>query len=348
MPETKLISAPDLESLSLELLVAAGATSGEAAIVAEHLVESSLLGHDSHGILRLPEYLGFVAEGSIVPGAEITVDKRSPTSAVVDCGLGFGPVGGVRAMETAIELASESGTGCVVTRRCNHVARLGAYVQKAAEGGLVALATCNSPIHGHFVLPAGGREGRLATNPIAYAFPTQGDPILADFSTSVAPEGKIRVYRNRGETLPEGWVQDAEGQPTTDPEQFYGPPRGGILPLGGVAAHKGYALGLFVELLGSSLAGLACDDPGTGGNGVCFVVIDPSRFVDLDTYRQLVSGTREYMKSAEPAPGVEEVLVPGDLEFQARQQRESAGVPVDPVAWQQIVEHAARLGVSLP
>ena len=193
-----------------------------------------------------------------------------------------------------------------------------------------------------------GREGRLATNPIAYAFPTQGDPILADFSTSVTPEGKIRVYRNRGENLPEGWVQDAQGRPTIDPEQFYGPPRGGILPLGGVASHKGYALGLFVELLGSSLAGLACDDPGTGGNGVCFVVIDPSRFVDLDTYRKLVSETREYMKSAEPAPGVEEVLVPGELEFRARQQRESIGVPVDPVAWQQIVEHAARLGVSVP
>ncbi|GIT30031.1 MAG: hypothetical protein Ct9H300mP1_20770 [Planctomycetaceae bacterium] len=107
----------------------------------------------------------------------------------------------------------------------------GAYVQLAADRGLVALATCNSPIHGHFVLPAGGRQGRLATNPIAYAFPTDGDPILADFSTSVTPEGKIRVYRNRGESLPEGWVQDAEGQPTTDPDRFYGPPRGGILPL---------------------------------------------------------------------------------------------------------------------
>jgi len=347
MTEVTLLAADVLESLARDLLSAAGASGPEAEIVAEHLVTSSLLGHDSHGILRLPEYLGFVAEGSIVPGAEITVERRSPTSAVIDCGLGFGPVGGVRAIEAAIELAVESGTGFVVTRRCNHVARLGAYVQVAAERGLVALATCNSPIHGHFVLPVGGREGRLATNPIAYAFPTDGDPILADFSTSVAPEGKIRVYRNRGESLPEGWVQDAEGHPTTDPERFYGPPRGGILPLGGVAAHKGYALGLFVELLGSTLAGLECDDPSTGGNGVCFVVIDPARFVDLGTYRQLVAGTRDYMKSAAAAPGVEEVLVPGELEFRARRKRLAEGVPIDPVAWGQIVEHAQRLGVEV-
>ena len=347
MTQVTLLAADVLETLARDLLSAAGASGSEAEIVAEHLVTSSLLGHDSHGILRLPEYLGLVEEGSIVPGAEITVERRSVTSAVVDCGLGFGPVGGVRAIETAIELATESGTGCVVTRRCNHVARLGAYVQLAAERGLVALATCNSPIHGHFVLPVGGREGRLATNPIAYAFPTDGDPILADFSTSVAPEGKIRVYRNRGESLPEGWVQDAEGHPTTDPDAFYGPPRGGILPLGGVAAHKGYALGLFVELLGSSLAGLACDDPGSGGNGVCFVVIDPARFVDLDAYRPLVAGTRDYMKSAEPVAGVEEVLVPGELEFRARRQRLAEGVPIDPVAWGQIVEHAGRLGVEV-
>lgn len=344
------VRLPDasLKSLGRQLFVAAGANQEEAAIVTDHLVDSSLLGHDSHGILRLPEYLGYVAEGSIRLESKVTVDRRSATTAVVDCGGGFGPVGAVRAMDVAIELARESGTGCVVTRRCNHVARLGAYVQAAAEAGLVGLASCNSPIHGHFVLPAGGCEGRLATNPLAYAFPTDGDPILADFSTSVTPEGKIRVYHNRGEQLPEGWVLDAGGQPTTDPEQFYGPPRGGILPLGGVAAHKGYALGLLVELLGSTLAGLRCDDPETGGNGVWFLVIDPGRFVPLEEFRQLVSGTRNYMKTSPPMTGVDEVLVPGDLEFRVREERLAEGIPVDPVAWEQIEQHADRLGVTLP
>ncbi|HAA62433.1 MAG TPA: hypothetical protein DCE39_16040, partial [Planctomycetaceae bacterium] len=102
MSDATVVAAPVLESFSQKLLIAAGATDREAEVVADHLVESSLLGHDSHGILRLPEYLGFVAEGSITAGAEITVDQRSPSSAVVDCGLGFGPVGAVRAIETAI------------------------------------------------------------------------------------------------------------------------------------------------------------------------------------------------------------------------------------------------------
>src|SRR5262249_51697384 len=159
-----------------------------------------------------------------------------------------------------------SGVACVTTRRCNHVSRLGAYVQQAAGRGLVALATCNAPVGGHFVVPWGGTQGRLGTNPFAYAAPTGGDPVVADFATSVAPEGKVRWYRNSGLPLPDGWVQDAEGHPSNDPRAFYGPPRGGLLPLGGPAGHKGFALSLLVEILGSALAGLASTDPSTVGN----------------------------------------------------------------------------------
>ena len=102
----------------------------------------------------------------------------------------------------------------MITRRCNHIGRVGAWVQLAADDGMIAIATCNSPIHGHFVLPWGGREGRLGTNPIAYAIPTGGDPIVADFSTSVAPEGKIRFYRNEQKKVPDGWIVDPHGNPT--------------------------------------------------------------------------------------------------------------------------------------
>src|SRR5262249_62146040 len=124
---------------------------------------------------------------------------------------------------------------------------LGAYVQQAAECGLIAIATCNSPIAGHFVIPWGGKQGRLATNPIAYAVPTGGDPILADFATSVAPEGKVRWYRNAGLPLPPGRIQDADGVPSTDPDAFYGPARGGLLPLGGPVGSQASALGLLRE-----------------------------------------------------------------------------------------------------
>jgi uncharacterized oxidoreductase len=305
------------------------------------------MGHDSHGVMRIPEYIGFITDGSLKPGTPIEIERTGPTTAEVDCGYGFGAVGGERAIRIAIEIAREHNTACVITRRCNHVGRLGAYVQMAADEGMIALATCNSPIYGHFVLPFGGREGRLATNPIAYAAPTGGDPIVADFSTSVAPEGKIRFYRNEGKPVPDGWILNANGEPTNDPNDFYGPPRGGILPLGADAAHKGFALSLLVEMLGSALAGVGSRDTEVFGNGVCFIVIDPSSFCPLDRFRKLMDETVAYVKSSPPAPGFEEVLAPGELEFRTMRRRLEAGIPVDDSTWDAIKEHADRFSVPI-
>jgi LDH2 family malate/lactate/ureidoglycolate dehydrogenase len=182
---------------------------------------------------------------------------------------------------------------------------------------------------------------------LAYAVPTGGDPIVADFSTSVAPEGKIRWHRNEGKPVPPGWVVDAHGQPTTDPAAFYGPPLGGILPLGGAAGHKGFALGLLVEILGSALAGLSTTDQTITGNGVCFLLVDPSAFGPIVRFKQLVDEMAAYIKSSPPAPGFEEVLLPGELEFRTRRRRLQSGVPVDEVTWQALESHARRLHVDL-
>jgi uncharacterized oxidoreductase len=276
----------------------------------------------------------------------VAVDRRSGAAALIDCGRNFGPVGATRAMAVAIAIAGESGVACVTTHRCNHVARLGAYVEQAAERGLIAIATCNSPVAGHFVIPWGGKQGRLATNPIAYGVPTGGDPILADFATSVAPEGKVRWYRNSGLPLPHGWIQDSDGRPSTDPEAFYGPPRGGLLPLGGPVGHKGFALGLLVEILGSALAGIGSADARIVGNGVCFMTIDPTRFVPLDRFRSLMDDLTAYIKSSPPAEGAGEVLMPGEREFRTRLVRLEEGIPVDDTTWDAMSGHAVRLGLD--
>lgn len=333
--------------LGVQLFTAAGASPSDARATVESLVTSSLMGHDSHGVLRIPEYLLQMAEGRIVATADVSVERTGPSTAIVDCGHALGPVGAHRAMETAIAIAKKQRTACIITRRCNHVGRLGAWVQQAADRGLLALATCNSPVHGHFVLPWGGREPRLATNPIAYAAPTSGDPIVADFSTSVAPEGKIRFYRNEGKPVPDGWILDSAGQPTNDAAAFYGPPRGGILPLGGNAGHKGFALGLLVEILGSALAGIGPKDPNVTGNGTCFIVIDPSAFSPLDVFLKQMDETVAYMKSSPPAPGVGEVLVPGELEFRTLRKRRQDGIPVDETTLQGLLAHGRRLGVDV-
>lgn len=344
---SRLFPASEISSVGIKLFIAAGAGETESRIAAESLITSSLMGHDSHGALRIPEYLGFLANGSIVAHGELTVDRTGPTTAVVDCGQGFGAVGARYAIETGIEIAREQKTACIITRRCHHVGRLGAYVQQAADCGLIALATCNSPVYGHFVLPFGGRDGRLATNPIAYAVPTGGDPIVADFSTSVAPEGKIRFYRNEGRPVPDGWILDANGKPTNDPNEFYGSPRGGILPLGGSAGHKGFALSLLVEILGSVLAGISSQDKDVFGNGVCFIVIDPSAFCPLHEFRRLMDETAAYMKSSRPAPEFDEVLVPGELEFRTLRRREKDGIPIDVMTLDALREHGSRLRVDV-
>jgi hydroxycarboxylate dehydrogenase B len=344
---SRIFSPQAISELGTRLFTAAGARPSDAGATVASLITSSLMGHDSHGVLRIPEYLGLMAEGKIVADAVISVERTGPSTAIVDCGHGFGAVGAQRAIQEGITIAKEQRTACVITRRCNHVGRLGAWVQQAADQGLLALATCNSPVYGHFVLPWGGREPRLATNPIAYAAPTSGDPVVSDFSTSVAPEGKIRFYRNEGKPVPDGWILDSTGVPTNDPGAFYGPPRGGILPLGGNAGHKGFALGLLVEILGGALAGIGPQDPNVTGNGTCFIVIDPSAFCPLVVFRKLMDETVAYMKSSSPAPGVPEVLVPGELEFRTLRKRQEAGIPVDEATLQALREHGRRLHVDV-
>jgi len=343
----RLLSFDLIARIGSVLFEATGAPSEHARVVAHELATSSAMGHDSHGAIRIPEYVELVARGTIIPGADFRVERTHGGTAVVDCGHNYGAVGARFAMATAIELARRHKVACVVTRRCNHVGRVGAYVQQAAENGLIAIATCNSSVHGHFVLPWGGTLGRLGTNPIAYAVPTGGDPIVADISTCVAPEGKIRVYKNQGKALPEGWIVDAQGRSTTDPAAFYGPPLGAILPLGGPAGHKGYALGLLVEILGSALAGLAATDPSKVGNGLCFLVVDPGAFCPVELFRSLVDSTVAYMKSSKPDDVGGEVLVPGEIEFRTRRRRMVEGIPVDDPTWEAIHQSARQLHVDL-
>ena len=244
-----ILNAEELMPFTQQVFEACGSPPPEAALVADHLVSSSLLGVDSHGVMRIPQYVRDVRGGTIQPGAPITVPKTDHATAVIDCGWNFGQVGATRAMEMAIDKARQYHAACVVTQRCGHAGRLGAYMEIAAREGFVALGVCNSPRHGHFVLPWGGRQARLATNPMSFAIPTKsGDPILADFSTAAAPEGKIRVFRDQRRRLPEGWIVDAQGKPSTNPADFYGPPMGAILPFGRETGYRGFALSLLVEV----------------------------------------------------------------------------------------------------
>jgi uncharacterized oxidoreductase len=249
-------------------------------------------------------------------------------------------------MLVAMQKARTQGLAAVGVFNCNHIGRVGDWVQMAAEQGMIGLAFCNGGGPGGAVTPYGGRARLLGTNPIAAAVPVAGGPpVIADFATSVVAEGKLRVARNRGKSLPEGWILGPDGQPSTDPEDFY---RGGmLLPAGG---YKGYGLSLLVEFLGGLLTGRGCPGlPGfVAGNGVLFLVLSIEAFRPLEEFLAEVAALCERAKAVPPATGFAEVLLPGEPERHLTERRQAEGVVVDEATWVQLTAAAAALGVSAP
>lgn len=346
----RLVTGETLDRFSRSLFEAVGAPPDEAATVSDVLVRANLSGHDSHGVIRIPQYCQFVRSGHIVPGAPVTTLRETATTALFDAGWGFGQVGMTRALGAAFERVREAGLFAFGIHRCNHIGRLGHYAETAAERGCVALLTVNSTGAGASVAPFGGRKPRLGTNPFCMAFPTTGDPILVDMTSSIVAEGKIRVKRNKGESLPPGWILDREGNPSTNPADFYGPPRGAILPFGGEVAHKGFALSMVAELLSGTLtaAGNVGEREGHIGNGVFCLLMSVEAFRPHEEFAASASRVGERVKDCPPLDGFSEVILPGEPEARARRERAVSGIPIDDGTWEQLAAEAKALGCSAP
>jgi len=346
----KVFSADRLREFGTEFIAACGAPPAEALVVADHLVESNLMGYDSHGIIRCAEYLTCVRDGRVKPGAPITVIKESPSTAIVDCGLNFGQVGANRMVDIGCEKARASGIACILSKNCFHVGRLGSYVQKVAERGMFGLLTCNSRQKFHVVVPWGGRDGRLGTNPLAFGGPTEGRPVVLDMSTCMIAAGKIALAREEGKQVPEGCIQDGDGNPTTDPATFYGPGMsllgGTILPFGAPNfGYKGYGLSMMVEMMGGIMSGEDGTVDHVRSNGLSLTVINPDFFCGADRFAELVNRFCDYQMSSMPAQGFKEVVVPGTYDFRLREKRLAEGIPIEGSVLQQIVAAAAEVGV---
>ncbi len=343
---------PDtLRGFGYRLFVAAGCSADDATVVVDHLVEAALMGHDSHGIIRFYEYLRQIRSGVFSPAAAPFVVRDAPCAALVDGGGAMGQVGGALAARLAIEKARLHGVGVVTLKNCSHLGRIGAYPQAAARAGMLGLAFVNAGRLGYQIAPFGGIDGRLSTNPIAFAAPRRDtDPILVDLTASVVAEGKLRVAINQGKSVPEGWIIDHEGRPTTDPRAFKGDPPGAILPLGGVAAHKGYSLGFMVELLAGALSGqgTARGETIMRSNGLLFMVYDIEFFTELATFYDEVEGLLAHLRTSRLAPGFAEILAPGEPEFRTARHRAAAGIDVDDATWANVIEEATRIRVTVP
>ncbi|MBI2000025.1 MAG: Ldh family oxidoreductase [candidate division NC10 bacterium] len=337
-----------LETLAHDIFQAIKVPPAGAAWMARLLVRANLRGHDSHGVIRIPQYIASWKKGDANPTAEPVVVQEGPATALVDGKLGFGQIVARRGMEVAMQKAAAVGVSTVGVFNSNHIGRLADYTEMALERDMLAILAVNAGGAGQRMAPWGGRAPRLSTNPIAFACPTgEGVTISFDIATTMAAEGKVRVKRNRKEPLPPGWVLDADGNPTTDPNAIYGSPPGTILPVGG---HKGYSLALMIEVLAGILArgGYSRENPGPVMNGIFMVVVDIGRFVAPGTFRDEVDDLIRYLKSSPTVPGVDQILAPGEPEAITEAKRRQAGIFVEDQTWGQIEEVARELNVAIP
>jgi len=343
------IAPKALRQIGCEIFQAAGYSLADAELVAEHLVDSNLYGHDSHGAIRFYEYIELIDEGLFNPGGKPQVVQEKPCAAVVDGGGALGQVGATFATKLAISKAREHGTATVTLRNTSHVGRVGAYPLMAAREGLLGLMFVNGGRLGFQITPYGGLDGKLTTNPIAFAAPRRSDePILVDMATSMVAEGKIRVAVNQGKPLPDGCIIDHEGRPSTDPQDYLGEPRGAILPLGGSAAYKGYCLGFLVELLAGALSGQGCaaGERRLKSNGVTLTVYDISFFTDLETFYDEVEGLIRHVLSSRVDPKIGQILLPGQPEWRAAEHRREHGIELDDTTWSRICAAGKGLGID--
>ena len=344
------ISSDRLLAISRAVIGAVGTPPEFANDVAESLVEGNLCGHDSHGVMRLPQYARMAKDGKVLAGARATVDTpRRPGLAMrrVDGHWGWGQPAARLATRTAIALAADTGVAAVAIDHCNHVGRLGEYAAMIADAGMLGFATCNA---GPAVAPFGGRARVFGTNPVTFAVPRLNGkrPVLVDFATAGVAEGKVRVALAKGAQVPPGNIVDVNGAPSVEPKAFYD---GGSLVAFGL--HKGSGLSVMAELLGGGLSGLGPSClPGfasgfLAGNGTVIMAFNIEDFTPRDQYLERVEAFCAKVGSSQPAQGVSEVLLPGDPEWRSREARLKAGVPLPDATWAEIEACAAELGIPV-
>ncbi len=347
-----VVSASQLRELSFEVFERMGVPPEAAEIVSNYIVDSHLYGHDTHGVISLPRFVEDIRVGKIIPEAQIEVVRRGPATALVDGNRGFGYVTATEAMEIAIDVARSQGVSAVGVTNCNHIGMLWGYAKMAVDQGLIGVVVCSAGPQGGLVVPYGGTQRFLGANPLAFGLPAgEVRPLIMDTSTSVVAGGRVLLAREKGESIPEGWMVDKDGHPTTNPDDLWdeediGRIAGALLPFG---AYKGYGLALLIEMLGGILTGYgpAYLPDYQEGNGTFMIAIDVNRFVPLEEFRRQADELFREIKKVPTDAQTSEILIPGELEFRAKELREREGIPIPEKIWKRVAEVAAGLGIAV-
>lgn len=336
-----------LQELTTAIFTAAGCQPEEAGRIALHLVEANLVGHDSHGVIRIATYVQWLRSGKVFANRTLQVVFENEAIAVVDGQLGFGQTIGAQAMQLGIDKAARHGVAVIALRNSGHLGRIGDWPLQVGRAGKLSLHFVNTTGAGILVAPHGGINRRLSANPIAAGVPIAGgSPIILDMSACTLAEGKIRVALNKGVPVPENCIIDARGNPTTDPKAFYADPPGAILS---IAGHKGYGLAFICEVLAGALTGGGCSNPAHADkvlNGMLSIIIDPDLFQAETQFTGEINRFIAWVKSSARATPDGDILIPGEIEERTRAQRLRDGIELDATTWSQIKATAETVGLA--
>lgn len=343
------VPVSELENLVTMMLRHVDVPAADAAIVARGLIGADARGMNSHGILRLPVYIKRLQQRGFSPVSKFEVVRETSGTALIDGGNGLGAVLTTRAMDLAIEKARKSGVAAVGVRNSNHNGEGAPYVLQAVRAGMIGIATTN----GSPIMPVwGGKTPLTGPLPITFGIPTGEElPIVLDAALGMSSRGKILYYAEKGMELPPGWLVDADGAPTTDPNWVK---KGGwILPIGG---HKGWGLILMCEILSGILTGgnfgkeltNLYDDLDQGQhNGHFVIALDIAAFIDLDAFKCRMDAYIREMKASELAPGFSEILMPGEIEFRKEKAQRAEGLILSRSVVDEVLSSAADLGITI-
>ena len=342
-------AAAELIVFASQLLERAGLEADKAAAVAAILVEGDLLGHNTHGLALLPQYLAEIEKGGMTRSGEPRVVADFPAAVTWDGRRLPGPWLTLRAIELAIPRARQNGTCTVVIRRSHHIACLAAYLQRVAEAGLLIVLTCSDP-NVASVAPHGGQREVFTPNPLAAAWPTAGEPVMLDVSMSITTNALTKRLHAEGRRFPGVWAVDAAGNPTDDPAALYTQPPGVLLPTGGVDhGHKGYALALLIEALTGGLAAHGRADPKEGwGATIMLQVFAPECFGGENDFRRQTEHVAATCRATPPRAGFARVRLPGEAGLRRRREQLAQGVELYPSILPALAPWAGKLGVALP
>ena len=338
-----------LEKFAVDLLISGGFTKDEADITAKSLILSNLMGHDSHGIMRVRGYVTDLANGNAASDVTLKILQESPGSIHADAQLGLGQVQMPRLLDSMFQKADTNGIITGSLMNCGHIGRLGEWVEHIADKGYAGFATVND--NGTFiqVAPAGGKKSRTSTNPLAFGIPLKnGDHFTIDLSTSATAMGKVRLAHLAGTAMEEGLLQDHAGNPTTNAACLFEEPKGSILPFGG---YKGFAISMMIDCLVSGLSGGFTPPAPKGAkpaNNVLVCIWNPRFFAGLEHMQDETEKYLEYVRGTEPIDPANPVRVPGDRAKAVYKERMEKGIPVEQNLWDALVKYAGKLGVSAP